>query len=127
MCFFMHVQSYNGWIDSNQILHIGSLSGCRDILATTSKLLRGFARGGVQILAFLIGLALASNTAHMCDTLCSRCEVSYENDNTHLDYWYIQTKRENCLQLKQHAIEDCILFLHSWVWICVLVLAGQWG
>jgi len=48
----MHAQSRLGLNYSNEILLIESLAGHSDIFETASKLLQGFARGGMQIFAF---------------------------------------------------------------------------
>ena len=50
--FLMHAQSRLGLNYSNEILLIESLAGHSDIFETASKLLQGFARGGMQIFAF---------------------------------------------------------------------------
>jgi len=62
--FFMHTQINNSWIDSNQILYIGSMNGFSYIFKTKFKLVQAFRKGeGGEIWLLPLTLAWASNTA----------------------------------------------------------------
>jgi len=85
-CFLTHAQGGNGRIDITQILHIDSLGDVAIYLKRHPNWCKGLGGKGCEISTIPLTLPLASNTvycatAHTCDAIVMRCELSYTRNN----------------------------------------------
>jgi len=81
MHIFTNAQTRSGWVDSNQILHIGSLGALSDTLETVFRLAHGLVTG-----ASLAWKTLASKTAYYANAHTSKVGLHIDKPDNVLSH-----------------------------------------